>query len=150
MPHRCDDWLQRIKDVEREHAVVRLASDRLLEMIARDPMLLTKNLRPRDVRRAADRLDGTYIIRLYAEFETGLRLFWTSARGTDAPARTRDLLDGISATRQVPHDTRMDAHAVREYRNHLVHEREEPVPSIAIGDARRSLCIFFSFLPFEW
>lgn len=150
MPHRCTNWLTRIKDVEREHAVTRLSTDRLLADAEHDPTVLTGDLRPRDVRKASERLDGTYVIRLFAEFESGLRCFWPTARGGDAPGRTRDLLDGVAATRQVPHDDLDNAHAVREYRNHLIHEREAPLPEISIPDARRRLCLFFRFLPPEW
>jgi hypothetical protein len=96
------------------------------------------------------RLEGTYIIRLFAEFETGLRLFWPTARGTDPPARTRDLIDGVAATRRVPNGERLNAHAVREYRNFLVHERDEEVVPISIVEARGYLCRFFAFLPPTW
>ena len=98
----------------------------------------------------AERLDGTYIIRLFAEFETGLRLFWPTAKGTDPPSRTRDLLDGVAAYRRIPHDELKNAHAVREYRNLLVHERDEAMEPIPIADARHQLIKFFSFLPPNW
>ena len=58
-------------------------------------------------------LELTYIIRLFAEFETGLRLFWPTARGTEPPGRTRDLVDGIAATRRIPFQELVNAHAVR-------------------------------------
>jgi hypothetical protein len=150
MPQRSHEWLQRIKDVEREYAVARLATDRLLADAERDPAVLLSELRPRDVHRAAGRLEGTYIVRLFAEFETGLRQFWQAARQSEPPARTRDLLDGLAATRQIPHDVLSRAHAVREYRNHLVHERDDEVTVVGIGVARRGLCIYFSFLPIQW
>jgi hypothetical protein len=146
MPRR-DDWLVRIKEVERRHAAVRLATSRLLEAGRRDPTILQGSVEYRDVIEAEKDLEGTYLVRLFAEFETGLRLFWDTVRDTNP--RTRDLLEGIAAMRYIPDEQRNDAHAVREYRNSLVHEREEVEP-IPIAEARRYLCRYFSFLPYEW
>jgi hypothetical protein len=83
---------------------------------------------------------------LFAEFETGLRLFWPSARANEPPGRTRDLMDGVAATRRIPDDELRNAHAVRGYRNTLVHEREEDIDPISIAEARKHLCKFLSFL----
>jgi len=144
------EWLQRIKTVEREHSVTQLSITRLLREAEHDPGKLPSALRIRDVRVTADRLEGTYLIRIFAEFESGLRLCWPKVRGSDPPSRTRDLLDGIAATRRIPHDAITSAHDVREYRNSLVHERDDPVSPIPIPSARRALCIYFSFLPLQW
>ena len=97
---------------------------------------------------AAKRLEGTYIIRLFAEFETGLRLFWMTIKPTEPS--TRALLDGIAARRGIPTDPLASAHTVRVYRNTLVHERDEEVAPISIGGARSHLCRFFAFLPESW
>jgi hypothetical protein len=102
MPNNLYEWLRRIKAIEQEHASTRLAIDRLWEAAHRDPTILTWDLKLHDIRIASERLEGTYIIRLFAEFEAGLRLFWPMARGTDPPSRTRDLIDGVAATRRVP------------------------------------------------
>jgi hypothetical protein len=150
MPPKRTEWLQRIKAIEREHTVTRLAVRRLLESANRDPTILKGDVTLRDIGHAAGRLEGTYLIRLFAEFETGLRLFWPTAKGTEPPGRTRDLLDGIASARRIPPDQLTNAHAVREYRNSLVHEREEETAPIPIAQARGHLCTFFSFLPLNW
>ena len=90
----------------------------------------------------------TYLIRLFAEFETGLRLYWATIRETEPP--TQHLLDGIAASCDIPPGRLADAHAVREYRNSLVHERDEGMAPISIAEARGSLCRFFAFLPPTW
>jgi hypothetical protein len=151
MPNEAFAWFGRIKAVEREHSATRLAVDRLLSDAQRDPTVLpSEQLRIRDVLQTSERLDGTFIIRLFAEFETGLRLYWPSARATDAPARTRDLRDSLAATRRIPHDDLANGHLVREYRNSLVHERDEPTESIPVPIARKYLCKFFARLPPNW
>jgi hypothetical protein len=152
MPHKLHEWLRRIKAVEREYSAVRIATDRLLAAAERDPTILPRDqaVRVRDIRDASARLDGTYIIRLFAEFESGLRVFWSTRRKTETPGRTRDLLDGIAASQRIPNDQSLNAHAVREYRNALVHERDELKLPISIAEARSDLCRFFAFLPPEW
>ena len=90
MAHDRFAWLRRIKAVEREHAASRLGIDRLLSQAREEPSLLRGDVTLRDLAVASGRLDGTYVIRLFAEFETALRLFWLAARKTDPPGRTRD------------------------------------------------------------
>ena len=66
----------------------------------RDPTILTGDLEPQDIVEASGRLEGTYVIRLFAEFETGLRLYWATIRDTEPP--TQHLLDGIAASARDP------------------------------------------------
>jgi len=142
--------MSRIKAVEREYLASRFAADRLLDQVREDPTTLARELQIRDLQDASDRLEGTYIIRLFAEFETSLRAFWSASRKKPPPSRTRDLMDGVAAKRRVPNDWIADAHAVRDYRNLLVHEGEEEPTPIPIDNARGNLCRFLSLLPIDW
>jgi hypothetical protein len=148
MPHDLHGWIRRIKSIERDHSSTRLALDRPLDEARRDPTILSGGLKVQDIAKASGRLEGTYVIRLFAEFETGLRLYWATIRDTEPP--TQHLLDGIAARREIPADRLASAHAVREYRNSLVHERDEEVAPIPIAEAREYLCRFFAFLPPTW
>lgn len=150
MPSSKYESLDRVKAVEREYGAMRLAADRLLEVVRKDPTAVPGGYRVRDLEEASDQLEATYTIRLFAEFETSLRKFWPASRGPTPPARTRDLLDGVGATRRIPDDQIGDAHKVREYRNVLVHERKADTEPIPIAQARGHLCRFLSFLPIEW
>jgi hypothetical protein len=148
MPHELRGWIRRIKSIERDHSSTRLALDRLLEEARRDPTILTGDLEPQDLVKASGRLETTYLIRLFAEFETGLRLYWATIRETEPP--TQHLLNGVAARCDIPPDRLASAHAVREYRNSLVHERDEGMAPITIAEARGYLCRFFAFLPPTW
>ena len=148
MPHDRDDWLSRIKAVEREYLAAQFAIDWLRTVADRDTKVLAGKLKLRDLREASERLQGTFIIRLFAEFEAGLRSYWSTLKDTHPGAQ--DLLEAVAARRRIGADTRMNAHAVREYRNSLVHERAEPVASITMMNTRSTLCRFFSFLPRQW
>ena len=113
-----------------------------------DPTILEGNLRHGEIVVASKNLEGTYVIRLFAEFETGARQYWAANWDTDP--KTVDLLNGLAARCEIPDTQRDNAHLVREYRNALVHEREEKPEVVPIAVARSYLCHFFSFLPPRW
>jgi hypothetical protein len=148
MPRDRDKWLRRIKEVEREYLAARFAVDSLLARAEVDPAILKRRFDLKDFRHMGERLDGTYVIRLFAEFETALRLYWSAIRSTHPP--TRDLLNGVAAQRHIPDECRDGAHQVRDYRNTLVHERDDRVTPIPIKLARGCLCRFVSFVPPTW
>ncbi len=99
---------------------------------------------------AAARLEGTYIIRLFAEFETALRAYLRETRRRPPPSRTRDLLESAAAIVHVPPEVLRNAHEVRDFRHVLVHEREATADPLTITEARGRLCVYFSFLPRKW
>ena len=139
---------QQVKDVEREFQVVSLAMGRLMEETHEDPIVIGRQLKGRDIERAFRNLEGTYFIRMFAEFEAGLRLFWAS--GNQSQPRTQDLLNGVGARRRIPDDLIKHVHGIRGYRNSLVHRAGGDVVSIPIPFARSHLCRFLAFLPLEW
>ena len=148
MPSSRFEWLDRVKAVEREYGAMRLAADRLLGVVRKDPTAFLGESRIHDLEVASDGLEATYTIRLFAEFETSLRKFWATLKQTTPPAG--DLLNGVGTRRRIPYDQISNAHHVREYRNTLVHEREEETELIPIAQARGHLCRFLNFLPLEW
>jgi hypothetical protein len=140
--------LERIKGVVREFLVARKATDQFMVALDRDPAELPANTKVRDAQAMSENLEGTYLLRLFAAFESGLRSYWASIRTTKPPVR--DLVDSIAADRDVPDDLRDEVHEVREYRNNLVHESSEDVDPVSLAEARRRLCTFFARLPDNW
>ncbi|MHB1426893.1 MAG: hypothetical protein ACYC3I_27365 [Gemmataceae bacterium] len=147
MPHN-HEWQFRIKAVEREYVVMRQAADHFRQAALGDPTILQEDVQPREIILASRNLEGTYVIRLFAEFETGARQYWSANWGTDP--KTADLLNGLAARCGIPDALRNNVHSVREYRNALVHEREDQPEAVPIAVARSYLCHFFSFLPLQW
>jgi hypothetical protein len=127
---------------------MRQAADRFHQAAQDNPTILLEDLRPREIVSASRNLEGTYLIRLFAEFETGARHYWNSRWDTEP--RTVDLLNGLAARCLIPDTQRDNGHLVREYRNTLVHEREDEIEPLTISAARSHLCIFFRFLPHQW
>jgi hypothetical protein len=134
--------------VEREFLAIRNATDHFLQATQQDPTILQGYLRYREIVVASSKLEGTYVLRLFAEFETGARQFWFANWNTYP--KTFDLLEGLAARCGIPDAPRENAHLVRDYRNSLVHEREIEMDPISIAVARHHLCYFFSFLPPKW
>jgi hypothetical protein len=145
---RASEWIQRIKDVESEFRVVEFATERLTEEVTRDPTILPDPARPRDVGIAAEHLEGTYLVRLFAEFESSLRSYWSTRRSTQPSCR--DLIESMAGRFGSPGPLTGRVHSVREYRNHLVHEREEVIVRVPLAVARRTLCTFIARLPIRW
>jgi hypothetical protein len=150
MPERRE-LMDRIKGAEREyyaaaHAIVH----------HRSAVVLPPATSPRDLDAAADQLEPTYLVRVWAEFETALRSYRRHIAGdTDDRIGTESLINwtaGVRQGRAISEDVRDDVHEVREYRNFLVHERDdrEPPAAIAIDMARRRLNIYLQKLPERW
>ena len=129
---------------------MRLAIDRSWAAAHADPTEATGDVTIPDIRNASARLEGTYLIRLFAEFETGLRDYRAAKRSARSPSRTRDLLDSVAAMREIRLEVLANVQGVREYRNALVHERAGVMVAPSIAEARRHLCRYFSFLPPGW
>src|SRR5207244_1683562 len=132
------DWQSRIKTVEREYVAMRQAADRFRQAALDDPTILQGNLRHGEIVKASKNLEGTYVIRLFAEFETGARQYWGAHWDTDP--KTVDLLNGLTARCEIPDTQRDHAHLVRDYRNSLVHEREDQPEVVPMAVARSYLC----------
>jgi hypothetical protein len=143
--------IERILAVEREYQAATAGVDLLKDSLRADPRFgAAQGWRSRDARNLEDNLEGTFLLRLYAEFEAGLRDVWKSYFGRDTHPPMKDLLVAI-ANQRIPQDWLEDADAVREYRNALVHEGDTTdIEAVSLAEARSRLCRFFSQLPKDW
>jgi hypothetical protein len=101
-----------------------------------------------DVRRAAQNLEKTYLIRLFSEFEGILHYFLTATVPRLRIPRTAEALINRVALRQRVPDPIWDAvHRVREYRNDVLHPATPRRPSIEFEQALAALNRFLARLP---
>ena len=152
-------FIDRVKGAERECYVVAAAVDHYGKAVqagnAKLPSMPTKTS-PRDLVMAAEKVESTYMIRMWAEFETALRSYRRHITGDpDDRISTSNLIDwtaGVRQGRAISEDVRDDVHEVREYRNYLVHERDDldPPDGVAIDVARRRLNTLLGCLPDKW
>lgn len=149
--------MERIKATEREYLAVAHAVVRQKALVQAGESELPSQVTLRDLDAAAEQLQPTYLVRMWAEFETALRSFWRhkSSAGSEDTIGTRNLIDwvaGVKQGRAISDGIRHDVHEVRVYRNILVHERDDPEPpaAIKIKEARRRLNIYLQRLPESW
>ncbi len=150
-------FIDRVKGAEREYYVVAAAIAHFGPVALAGLAQLPTRTSPRDLDSAAERAESTYLIRMWAEFETALRSYWRhkTAPGPDDRIGTKNLVDwmaGVKQGRAVSADVRDDVHEVREYRNLMVHERDDQMPpaEVSIEEARKRLNTLLHCLPIEW
>lgn len=143
--------ISRIRAVEREYRIAVIAAELLNQQLTSDPSFLDlDDLRFRDAAIHRQNLETTYCIRLFAEFETGLREAWRHAYGRPSHPKTSNLLEAIATRCAMPQPWFDQVDKVREYRNSLVHDESATGVMIPLGEAARRLCRFFSALPPDW
>jgi hypothetical protein len=105
-------------------------------------------VRIRDIRQCRQDLEDTFLVRMFAVFESVLRAYWRSGLRRRTHPNMQTLLDRVASSRHVPSDRLSTAHSVRDYRNAVVHTGT--APAVSLADARAYLCTFLSHLPKEW
>ena len=104
--------------------------------------------RVRDIRDCHESLEKTYLVMTFARFEGALRDYWRMGCGKHTHPLARILLETIAARCNMHADALKLAHAVRDYRNSIVHGGE--APPVTLAEARSYLCTFLSHLPRQW
>jgi hypothetical protein len=149
-------FIDRVKGAERESYVVAAAVAYYRPVALAGDSQLPSKTSPRDIVAAAEQVESTYLIRMWAEFETALRSYRRYITGdTDDRISTMNLIDwtaGVKQGRAISADVRDDVHETREYRNFLVHERDDEAPpaTVAIEAARKRLNTLLHCLPIKW
>jgi hypothetical protein len=113
MPLETLDWNRNLKAIEHEYRVALIAMHRLADQARHDPTILDRDMRVRGIGEALSNLNGTYAIRLFAEFETGLRKFWGATRIEPEPGSIAEIIDRIAARHGIGHDELTNAHRSR-------------------------------------
>jgi len=147
-------FLQHLRSIENEYLTAALSVRRLRATARGDHSLLrNEGLTVGDLEACQGNLESTYVIRLFAEFEAPLRLYWRDARRRASweTINARTLIDNVAAYQYVPESVRDSVHEVRDFRNSLVHQSAEMgIAALTFAQCRSSLCRFLSFLPFAW
>lgn len=147
--------LERVREIERELHAARYAAELLESALEENSGLLAEeSFGVRDFRIWREKLDGTYLIRMFAEFEAGLRDVWVNhfKKPADKHVPVRDLIESIGKRQQVRvRDDVIDGvHATRRARNALVHEGHDNAVAVEFAAARTLLGEFLSRLPKDW
>src|SRR6202034_3237150 len=92
--------LERMCAIAREYQIARIAAQDLGTRLRADPSVLSEEgLENADYYNLRDNLEPTYLIRLFAEFEAGLREAWARSFGQTTTPRMQDLIESFAARR---------------------------------------------------
>ena len=147
MPLEPGDILRRVKNVQREYSALRFTTDYALRSLSTGNVNLDNDLKRADVNRASERLEGTYIIRLFSEFEVALKTILLDQMLKRIPAAAKPLINRVATHFRFSGQILDDVHAVREYRNRLVHHLVHDIADsqrMTIPTASKHLCTFLS------
>ena len=150
MSPKPNHWMNRLNRVEMEYRAIRLATDQLIYIVRVNPTILTDKLTPSHLDNASMSLETTYLVRLQAEFEIGLRLYWRSIRKSRTKPSMVVLLGLVAARRDIPDEVVNNADQIRELRNRIIHEGDDTVVMIPLRVARSRLCSYLARLPLDW
>lgn len=148
---RRDRWIGWMRAIEREYQVSEFALAILSNRLNDDPSLLKQiDCGWADYRNVIDNHAGNFVVRKFAEFETGLRELWRQYFRRTTEPRMADLLSSIASRRQVAFGDFQNADEVRIHRNALVHATDEAIVPMSVVEVRTALCKFFSYMPYTW
>jgi hypothetical protein len=139
----------RLKALESMYRAAKAAALYYLSACLKDPALLERaGCRARDVRDCINDLEDTYLVRVFAVFETALRDYWENCSRSKKPTAAEHLLNRV-ASRRSAGGMIAQVHAVRKYRNWVVHGGARP-SKISLAQGRGYLCRFLGYLPRSW
>ena len=153
MPSDKYDLIGRLKAVEREHTALRFTTDHALRSLDEGGVELEEGLKRLDVNRASERLEGTYIIRLFSEFEVALKTILRQRKIKKIPRDAKPLINRVTSHVKFSGPILDNVHLVREYRNKLVHSLIYGIPDeqrMTIREVTSRLCTFLSRSLARW
>lgn len=165
MPYQQSDWWRYINDVWGEYEASRVAITRLTAQARADANVLAGEPEARSgLSRASKNLEGTYLVRLFAAFESALRSYerwWHPGRVGQTRADVSQMIDEIGARnaddvprrrkRAIGTQIRDRVHQVRRSRNYWAHDDEDAMDvPMSLERARSCLLEYLAKMPLEW
>lgn len=146
----------RMEKVEEEYKAAQSAAELLERKLQVEPSFGRDfGLRRQGGRDFRTNLESTYIVRLYAEFEAGLRDYWRNHEKQDTkPGMSQLVKESLASRRTIPNDIVEDTIRVVRYRNSLVHEIDDQIgPDVvpcSFAEAKKIIRTYFSRLNRVW
>lgn len=97
---------------------------------------------------ALSKVEQTYLIRLFSEFEGMLRGY-LQEKSEIVPGKAYDLINKVAKRQRanVPDQKRDAVHLVREYRNTVIHDQGSGAVAVSFDQALSALNQYLVFLP---
>lgn len=142
-------WIIRLRDIEREHDAARAAVAHFLRSLHDGNVRLAPNLKRIHINRLSESLEGTYIIRIFSEFELSLKLF-LKKKHEAVPLNVKARIRKVANIVGFKDASVNNAHKARRYRNKVVHHLEEEVDTLTLRKVTRFLCIYLGKMRKDW
>jgi hypothetical protein len=101
-----------------------------------------------ELARCRDKLEINYILRLFSEFEAAIRSYWVRTVRNSAPGM-QVLMNRIADRLNMAAVDRAAAHAIRDYRNQVIHQNPRTL-EYTYGDCAKALGTDLRWLPQNW
>jgi hypothetical protein len=165
MPYQQSEWWRYINDVAKEYEASRVALTRLTAQARADANVLADEPKARNgLSRASDNLEGTYLVRLFAAFESALRSYerwWHPGRVGETRVDASQMIDEIGARnaddvprrrkRAIGTQIRDRVHQVRRSRNFWAHDDADAIAvPMSLERAKSCLLEYIAKMPLEW
>ena len=165
MPYHQSDWWHYIYDVGKEYEASRVAVARLTDQVRANANVLADEPEARSgLSRASQNLEGTYLVRVFAAFESALRSYerwWHSERVGQTRVDVSQMIDEIGARnaddvprrrkRAIGTQIRARVHQVRRSRNFWAHDDADAI-EVPMPLQRAKMCLleYIDKMPLEW
>jgi hypothetical protein len=143
----------RLAAVRDEYRAARLSLARAISDFGRDSAFVQEleelGLGFSHLKRCYEHVEFTYTIRLFSDFEAVLLDFWqTGLRRRSVPG-AQVLIDRVADRRRISPAHRAGAHAVREFRNQVIHDSLRRA-TLSFFVCKMHLSRYLSWLPESW
>lgn len=101
------------------------------------------------MKEAAEKLEMTYVLRLFSQFERTLKRFLKDKK-RKVPRHAETLLNRVAARVGFAGDILLNTHKVRDYRNDLAHDLQRDTPPLTIREATNHLTTYLYRLQQDW
>ena len=143
-------WMWRMGAIEREFKATRFSVEHVKSLAVAGHPVLQGETKLRDLNGAVERIEHTFVIRLFVEFESALRAF-IDFEGLDQPKWAQGVIDKVAQRANVVNDLRKRVQEVRDFRNQLVHTNiRKKVDSLSMREVTSRIVTFLSRLQNRW
>lgn len=130
-----------LRHIEREHEAAIVAVDYFMQAVHGGQTYLPESLKRLNLRQLAERLEPTFVLRMFSDFELALRLYLTE-RHQVVPRTMKgkiNLAAHVAGFRGAPVD---GAHKARKFRNKVAHQSNLTVDDLSLRLVTRCLCTY--------
>ena len=164
MPHSRSDWILYIRAVSKEYGSARLAVDHVQNQLRDDAHYMDGTLTRDEIAHVSRYLEGTYIVRMFAAFESALRSYerwWHPTRTRRERPDAATMIDEIGAhkednvaprrKREIGLQIRARVHEARQTRNYWAHDDKDQIElPLTIDQLTSRLLAYIQKMPLEW